>query len=178
MAYVDVYIKIIGIIITRRIVRYAAAFLVLGPQFMLGFVNINRNVGNSRSIDDIRIVFLQIACGRNHKLPVHLIQINLCVLANGTCGAELGHCLSVLFAVSQLFLNLLGSGAFTGFRGKPVGELIRTVIAQVPTGKFLAFCQTHLFPADGALPLFHYAVKKSHSDLLVIKNYVYGNIIL
>ena len=43
-------------------------------------------------------------------------------------------------------------------------------IAQVPAGQFLAFRQAHFFPADRALSFFHYAVKKSHGDLLVIKN--------
>ncbi|HBX74843.1 MAG TPA: hypothetical protein DEG55_01665 [Acidaminococcaceae bacterium] len=115
MAYVNVYIKIVGKIVTGRIVGYAPSFFILGAQFMLGFVNIHRDVGNSGSVNDIRIVFLQVACRGHHKLPVHFVKIHFCVLPDGTGRAELGYRLPVLFAVSQMFLDLLGSGSFTGF---------------------------------------------------------------
>ena len=58
MTYVNIYIKIVGKIIPRGIIRYAPAFFILGTQFMFGFIDVNCNIGNSGSVNDVRIVFL------------------------------------------------------------------------------------------------------------------------
>ena len=154
MADIDVYVKIIGKIITRGIVGYAPSFFVLGPQFVFGFVNINGNIRDSGSVNHIRIIILQIAGAGNHKFPVHLIHIDLGVFADGTCRMELRDSLPVLFPIGKLFLDLLGSGSFAGFCGKPVGKLFRTVVAQIAAGQFFAFRQSHFLSADRALSLF------------------------
>ena len=58
MAYVYVYIEIVGKIVTGRIIGNAPAFFIFGAQFMFGFVDVYRYIGDGGSVNDVRIVFL------------------------------------------------------------------------------------------------------------------------
>ena len=155
MAYINDYLKIIREIITGRSVRDAPSVLILGAQFVLAFINVDGHVGDGGSVHYVRVCVLQVAAGRYHELPVHFIQINVGVLADRPCCAELGHSLPVLFAILQLLLNLLRSRLFAFLRREPGRQFIRAIITQIAAVRQLfTFQHTHFCTAYRAFFLY------------------------